>query len=118
MRGERVERSNAHLYETGAMRRTHLREHENILKRLIVHEAGLNLGLLLRRVIGIGKPRRLQDRPGLLGLLILWLAGLFGTLPDRFRRPIMPQDGFRRVRWPKASDTADMPENRDCSTGC
>ena len=32
-RGELVERSFAHCYETGGMRRTHLRGHENILKR-------------------------------------------------------------------------------------
>ena len=67
------------------MRRTHLREHENILKRLIVHAAGFNLGLLLRSVIGIGKPRRLQDFPGLLFLLILWLAGLVQTARNVFR---------------------------------
>ena len=34
-RGERVERPNAHLYETGGMRRVHLRGHPNILKRLL-----------------------------------------------------------------------------------
>jgi transposase len=33
-RGERIERSFAHLYDTGGMRRTHLRGHENILTRL------------------------------------------------------------------------------------
>src|ERR1017187_5722783 len=33
-RSERRERPNAHLYETGGMRRTHLRGHTNILKRL------------------------------------------------------------------------------------
>lgn len=76
MRGERVERSNAHLYETGGMRRTHLRGHENILKRLIVHAAGFNLGLLLRSVIGIGKPRCLQDLGGRLAALIFALCGL------------------------------------------
>lgn len=60
-RGEKLERSNAHMYETGGMRRTHPRGHANILKRLIVHAAGFNLGLLMRALIGIGKPRRLQD---------------------------------------------------------
>lgn len=86
MRGERLERSNAHLYETGGMRRTHLREHENILKRLIVHAAGFNLGLLLRHVTGIGKPRRLQDLPGLLLALLLWFCGLIGSLLGRRKR--------------------------------
>jgi transposase len=60
-RGEKIERSNAHLYETGGMRRTHLRGHANILKRLIIHAAGYNLGLLMRALLGIGKPRTLQN---------------------------------------------------------
>src|SRR5580692_4943408 len=38
-RGERIERSFAHLYDTGGMRRTHLRGHTNILKRLLVMRA-------------------------------------------------------------------------------
>lgn len=59
-RGEKVERTFAHCYETGAMRRTHLRGHENIRKRLLIHIAGFNLGLLLRRLHGFGTPRALQ----------------------------------------------------------
>ena len=42
------------------MRRTHLRGHENILKRLLVHVGGFNLGLLMRTVSGVGTPRGLQ----------------------------------------------------------
>ena len=61
-RSERLERPNAHLYETGAMRRTHLRGHANILKRLFVHSGGFNLGLLMRTLIGVGTPRGLQGR--------------------------------------------------------
>ena len=45
-RGELLERPNAHLYETGRMRRVHLRGHPNILKRLLVQVCGVNLGLL------------------------------------------------------------------------
>ena len=47
-RGELLERPNAHLYATGGMRRVHLRGHPNILKRLLVHVCGFNLGLLMR----------------------------------------------------------------------
>ncbi len=61
-RGELLERPFAHLYETGGMRRVHLRGHPNILKRLLVHAAGCNLGLLLRQVFGVGTPRSLQGR--------------------------------------------------------
>jgi transposase len=61
-RGELVERSFAHAYETGGLRRTHLRGHQNILKRLLIHLAGFNLGLLFRHLIGVGTPRTLQGR--------------------------------------------------------
>src|SRR5215212_2033960 len=61
-RGERIERSFAHLYDTGGMRRTHLRGHENILKRLLIHAGGFNLGLLVRSILGVGTPRGLQGR--------------------------------------------------------
>ena len=61
-RAELLERPNAHLYQTGGMRRTHLRGHGNILKRLLVHVAACNLGLWMRTVTGIGTPRGLQGR--------------------------------------------------------
>lgn len=59
-RGELIERTFAHCYDTGRMRRTHLRKHDNILKRLLIHVAGANLGLLLRNRYGSGTPRSLQ----------------------------------------------------------
>ena len=61
-RGEFLERSFAHSYETGGMRRTHLRGHSNILRRLLIHVCGFNLGLVMRSLFGVGKPRQLQDR--------------------------------------------------------
>lgn len=69
-RGELIERTFAHCYDTGGMRRTHLRKHHNILKRLLVHVAGMNLGLLLRSVYGIGTPRGLQGLSYTLDFLI------------------------------------------------
>ena len=73
-RGEMLERPNAHLYETGGMRRTHLRGHRNILKRLLVHVSGHNLGLLMRTMFGIGTPRGLQGRVAavIAALVALW----------------------------------------------
>jgi hypothetical protein len=70
-RSELIERSFAHCYETGGMRRTHLRKHNNILKRLLIHVAGANLGLLLRRKYGNGTPRSLQG----LSLTLRFLCG-------------------------------------------
>jgi Transposase DDE domain len=62
-RGEYLERSFAHTYDTGAMRHTHLRGHPNILKRVLIHVGGFNLGLIMRQLIGVGTPRGLQGRP-------------------------------------------------------
>jgi transposase len=75
-RGELVERTFAHAYETGGMRRTHLRGHENILKRLLIHTGGFNLGLAMRQLTGFGKPRRLQGLfLSIFGpLLAVWIA--------------------------------------------
>src|SRR6185369_10742260 len=70
-RGERLERPCAHLYETGRMRRVHLRGHDNIRKRLLVHAGGLNLGLLMRTLFGVGTPRGLQGRAAAL-FAALW----------------------------------------------
>jgi transposase len=77
MRGERIERPFAHLYETGGMRRTHLRGHTNILKRLLIHAAGFNLGLVMRTSIGVGTPRGLQ---GALQALLCSIARLTSSL--------------------------------------
>ena len=57
-RGELVERSFAHCYETGGLRRTHLRGHEEIHKRTLIHAAACNLGLLARKLCGAGTPKQ------------------------------------------------------------
>jgi transposase len=95
LRSELTERSFAHLYETGGMRRVHLRGRNNILKRLLVHGAGFNLSLILRRVMGVGKPRRLQ---GLCSQLLMHLRGILAwtgamrrlenRLPSTLRRKV------------------------------
>ena len=63
-RGEYLERSFAHLYETGGMRRTHLRGHENIEKRLLIQGSAFNLSLILRQEMKAGTPRGLQSGDG------------------------------------------------------
>ncbi len=69
-----VERSFAHCYDTGGMRRTHLRKHNNILKRQLIHIAGFNLSLIFRRLLGAGTPREWNN---LSRMLLLFLTGLF-----------------------------------------
>jgi transposase len=73
-RGELIERSFAHCYDTGGMRRTHLRGHTNILKRLLIHVAGFNLSLVLRKVFGRGTARGMQGLAARLANVMLRFA--------------------------------------------
>ncbi len=59
-RSELVERSFAHICETGGARRTCLRGLEKVNKRYKMVAAARNLGLMMRKLFGIGKPRCLQ----------------------------------------------------------
>ena len=60
-RGERVERSFAHILDRGGMRRAFLRGRENIHKRYLIHVAGFNLGVLMRALHGQGTPREAAE---------------------------------------------------------
>ena len=95
LRSERVERSFAQVCETGGARRTWLRGLEKLAKRYRLVAAAHNLGLLMRRLFGIGKPRGLQGAA----------AALFGAcgpapaLADVLRRFGSPFPAFcRRLR--------------------
>jgi transposase len=61
-RGEFVERTFAHCYETGGMRRCTLHGRKNILKRLLIHVGAFNISLVMRKMLGAGKPRELANR--------------------------------------------------------
>ena len=86
LRSELTERTFAHLYETGGMRRVHLRGRNNILKRLLVHGAAFNLSLILRKTLGVGKPRLLQGLCSQWFGLWLRLLAQLGTIPSRVGR--------------------------------
>jgi hypothetical protein len=89
-RGELIERSFAHLYDTGGMRRTHLRGHTNILKRLLIHAGGFNLGLLLRAILSVGTPRGLHGRGGRAVAALLYLMHIVhGTAYGQSRRLVL-----------------------------
>jgi transposase len=116
-RSERLERPNAHLYETGGMRRTHLRGHENILKRLLVHSGGFNLGLLMRTLVGVGTPRGLQgQRAALLRFFVALWTLVAAPWRDRGRSSIDLRFRFppshRFELWPVALENASL------TTGC
>ena len=76
-RGELLERPNAHLYETGRLRRVHLRHHPNILKRVLVQVCGFNLGLLMRQLRRM--PRFCRPSRRRCGA---WTRGTYGICRD------------------------------------
>src|SRR5467141_644907 len=116
-RGERVERSFAHVYDTGGMRRTHLRGHTNILKRLLIHAGGFNLGLVMRQLIGLGTPRGLQGR---LATVIATLSSLMGAT----RRWLVTISAWQPIRAAARPVTSPTTTTGDSSvvttytTGC
>ena len=79
LRSERLERSFAHVCETGGARRTWLTGIENVRKRYLISAAAHNLGVLMRSLFQMGTPRGLQefktDLEGVVSSLCLaWLA--------------------------------------------
>ena len=115
-RGELIERSFAHLYDTGGMRRTHLRGHTNILKRLLIHAGGFNLGLVMRHLIGSGTPRGLQGRPATVTDALLLLLGA----PRRWLVTISAwRPLIAAVRWlPSPTTTGNFSAAITITTGC
>jgi len=85
-RSELVERSFAHVCETGGGRRTWLRGLVKVRKRYIVQVAAHNLGLLMRKLFGVGKPRVLQGAVGWLIGMVVWLSGLASRPASRTYR--------------------------------
>ncbi len=66
-RSEHVERSFAHLCETGGARRTWIRGLPEVAKRYLMQAAAHNLGVMMRKLFGVGTPRALQGLTALLG---------------------------------------------------
>ena len=116
-RGETVERSFAHVYDTGRVRRTHLRGHTNILKRILIHVSGFNLGLIMRQMIGVGTPRGLQDRAAVL-IATLWV--FMGATQRQLAAIWAPHRLITAMRQLTSSTTIlfNSATMATCTTGC
>ncbi len=64
-RGELIERSFTHAYETGGMRTGR----SNVAKRVLIHAAGFNPALVMRERYGMRKPR---NAGALASILAIW----------------------------------------------
>ena len=124
LRSERVERSFAHVCETGGARRTSIRGIEEVNKRYVISAMAHNLGRLMRELFGMGTPRGLQKGAEALAaslcamylaliaiwslLTAPWRSIMKSRRPDALIRPARrPAAGYRRAR----------PNSR-FSTGC
>ena len=75
---------------SGGMRRTWLHELVNVTKRYLIAAAAHNLGRVLRKLFGIGKPKALQGQGGLAALthlIMLWLLVHLWRLEMASRAP-------------------------------
>ena len=111
-RGEVLERTCAHLYESGALRRLHVRGKQNVQKKLLLQALACNLALILRQQTGAGTPRAAQDLAAALFFILLWWTGTEmwyrppGAPPWRpqfVAPPAAPITGWRpchRRKWP------------------
>jgi transposase len=116
-RGELLERPFAHQYETGAMRRLHVRGRDNVSKRVLLQAAAFNLALILRSITRAGTPRGLADltQPVLRALLRVLdaLAVCDAPVADTTSqgRPHAGRRACLRATHPSV-------ENRGSDTGC
>lgn len=119
-RSEFIERTFAHMCETGGARRTWLRGLEKVRKRWLIQAAARNLGLILRKLFGIGTARSLQAAAGLaLRLCLAWIA----TTIALARRTTRITNNALEIVWRHAFAQAAARHAARCqislsSTGC
>ena len=97
-RSEKVERTFAHVLETGDGRRTWLRGDEKVRKRYSIATAAYNLGVVMRALFKIGTARGLQGLGlGLRGLLVLYYLAwnAIQTLTGFIKTEIEQSNRFR-----------------------
>ena len=83
LRSELTERSLAHVCETGGGRRCWLWGLVDVTKRYVIMAAARNLGLIMRKLFGMGTPRGLQKGGGLFvwtHSVTYWLSARLGRL--------------------------------------
>ena len=116
-RGELLERPFANQYETGALRRLHVRGRGNVAKRVLLQAAAFNLALILRTMTRSGTPRGLADLKGkLFCALLRVLTALSATLAP-FSDQGASLSSVLTFRETVAQNCA-RAKNRGSDTGC
>jgi transposase len=120
-RSEVVERSFAHVCDSGGARRSWLREIANVGKRYLMQAAAHNLGLVLRKLLGAGKPRAFWAVWGLLIALLQAAWSRLKTIPARVAQKMRHRTcSVLFAVWfnPLHRLFADSTQSNPYSTGC
>jgi hypothetical protein len=107
----------------------HLRGHGNIIKRMLIHVAGFNLSILLRRVLGAGTPRELGSVSAAFSKLIAavgrrlkWIAlGLWSLTPIFVRHgrfAYAPREPVRKRNKPLSPRAASVVSHIHTNVYC
>ncbi len=99
-RSEICERTFAHVCDSGGMRRSWLRGLANVKQRYSIAAAAHNLGRILRKLFGIGKPRVLQGKGGFAVLVYLLITWLIARLGNRCRHQNHPRTSLHPIENP------------------
>jgi transposase len=83
LRSELCERTFAHVCNRGGMRRSWVQGVAKLAKRYLIAVAAHNLGRILFKLFGVGKPKALQANGGLAALVYLAICGYWTTLITR-----------------------------------
>jgi transposase len=105
-RGEKIERSFAHCYETGGLRRLHLRGRDNIAKRVLIHAAAFNVGLMMRLKYALRKPRSLGAAAAALRAPTLGLVRRLASIRMLAKSILLMQRLSRLIGQPPAMRSA------------
>jgi transposase len=97
LRSELCERTFAHVCDTGGTRRSWLKGIAKVAKRYLIAVAAHNLGRILRKLFGIGKPKALQGGGGLAALSYLLVVGLVSLSAGCPRRQSYGTAGLARL---------------------
>src|SRR5207253_10535720 len=102
-RGEWLERPFAHQYETGALRRLHVRGRDNVAKRVLLQAAAFNLALILRTITRAGTPKGLADLKRSAFCTLLRVLAALAVLPAPvsalYENPPLTPDRSGRCCW-------------------
>ncbi len=94
-----------------------------VTKRYLIQVAARNLGLMLRKLFGMGTPRGLQDRSGLRCALCCALVVAFQAIWHYCWRHCFSVPKFLRFCFAYQADNrpeilVDLPDKATKSTGC